>query len=359
MIARLRPQQRRATSRRRRSRRPAARLCRDRRHGDHHAPRRCHVVGLFPVGRGGRGGGARGGAGTCPGSPTTRRRFGEQLVSTPTGATVGRETADARRRPSALVARGDGRRSCTRHGGLAVAAHVDRRSFSVLEPARVLPAEAGVRRAGDLGRTARRAWAARPFASCGFPVLPRLRRPRARAGRRRAYVVLDVERAGLRASSPCALAGARRQGVRDCVSSPCTSSTSSRTRCGPGRRVVAVAVEEQTATGTCSRSRSRTTARARRSRPSRRSIPFYTTKEGKRTGLGLSLFRQQVEHGRAAASSSAGRALGGARGAGAASGSVTWTGTRSATWPAPLAGVVGGEPGRRDPGPARARRPGA
>ena len=59
--------------------------------------------------------------------------------------------------------------------------------------------------------------------------------------------------------------------------------------------------------------------------------PFYTTKEGKRTGLGLSLFRQQVELA-GGGSSWADPPSAGSRSA-RTCGSLTWTGTRSATWP--------------------------
>ena len=158
-----------------------------------------------------------------------------------------------------------------------------------------------------------------------------LRRPRARAGGRR---VRGARGRGGRTSasspsrSPARTAGGAR--LRE-LSLHVLDLVENSLRAGAG--VVAVGVEEQPDRDLLAIS-VEDDGPGLAVLPEQALDPFYTTKEGKRTGLGLSLFRQQVEHGR-------GRR--GARPVGArrasrcarASGSATWTGTRSATWPAP------------------------
>jgi predicted metal-dependent phosphoesterase TrpH len=100
-----------------------------------------HVLGLFPDPQAASAAGAEVGRTLPPNTPEAVRRFGEQHVLAADGRTAGREErmlcAASMLDLSAAVA------LIHRCGGLAVAAHVDRPSFSVFAQLGVYPAAAG------------------------------------------------------------------------------------------------------------------------------------------------------------------------------------------------------------------------
>jgi PHP family Zn ribbon phosphoesterase len=101
----------------------------------------CHVVGLFPDARAAEAAGARVAALLPEAEEGYAQFFGEQSVLDARGELLDRETrALATATPLDLAA-------CVelvhRHGGLAIAAHVDRPSFGVIGQLGVFPDEAG------------------------------------------------------------------------------------------------------------------------------------------------------------------------------------------------------------------------
>lgn len=100
-----------------------------------------HVLGLFPTADAACAAAAEVQASLPPATAETAARFGEQLVIDLLGEVVGRADrllAAASELPlEAAVA------LVKRHGGLAVAAHVDRPSFSVFAQLGLFPVEAG------------------------------------------------------------------------------------------------------------------------------------------------------------------------------------------------------------------------
>jgi PHP domain/PHP-associated len=101
----------------------------------------CHVVGVFPDARAAEAAGALVAEELPEAEEGYAQFFGEQLVLDARGEVLGRET-----RALATATRLDVA-ACValvhRHGGLAVAAHVDRRSFGVVAQLGVFPAAAG------------------------------------------------------------------------------------------------------------------------------------------------------------------------------------------------------------------------
>ena len=101
----------------------------------------CHVVGLFPAAT------AAGAAAAELGETLARidddyeSFFGEQHVLDAGGADLGRETLALA--TATLLDVNDVVTLIHRHGGLAVAAHIDRRSFGVIGQLGLFPADAG------------------------------------------------------------------------------------------------------------------------------------------------------------------------------------------------------------------------
>jgi 3',5'-nucleoside bisphosphate phosphatase len=100
-----------------------------------------HVLGLFPDAEAALAAGEEVRATLPEADGAARRRFGEQTVCDAEGRAVGRErkllaAASGFALPEAV-------RMISRHGGLAVAAHVDRPSFSVFSQLGLFPADAG------------------------------------------------------------------------------------------------------------------------------------------------------------------------------------------------------------------------
>jgi len=101
----------------------------------------CHVVGLFPAAASAQAAAAEL-AGDLPSIDDSYEQFfGEQSVLDAAGGETCRETA-ALAMATALAV-DDAVALVHRHGGLAVAAHVDRRSFGVIGQLGVFPAAAG------------------------------------------------------------------------------------------------------------------------------------------------------------------------------------------------------------------------
>ena len=101
----------------------------------------CHVVGLFPDASAAEAAGAEVGATLGPIDDGYETFFGEQHVLDADGAETARETiALATATPLDVDAVVD---LVHRHGGLAVAAHIDRQSFGVIGQLGFFPAEAG------------------------------------------------------------------------------------------------------------------------------------------------------------------------------------------------------------------------
>ncbi len=101
----------------------------------------CHVVGLFPAAAAAEAAGAELAA-TLPAADAGYAAFfGEQFVLAADGAPAGEEcVALAMATPLAI---GEVVDLVHRHGGLAVAAHIDRRSFGVIGQLGLFPDEAG------------------------------------------------------------------------------------------------------------------------------------------------------------------------------------------------------------------------
>ena len=101
----------------------------------------CHVVGLFPDAGAAQAAGAEVGATLPPADAGYETFFGEQQVLDAGGAEVAREqlalaTASSLDVDAAVAL-------IHRHGGLAVAAHIDRRGFGVIAQLGFFPDEAG------------------------------------------------------------------------------------------------------------------------------------------------------------------------------------------------------------------------
>ena len=129
----------------------------------------CHVVGLFPAASAAEAAGAEL-AGTLPTADAEYAAFfGEQLVLAADGAPAGEERAAlAMATPLAIDEVVD---LVHRHGGLAVAAHIDRRSFGVIGQLGLFPDEAGFD-AVELSRhVAPGSEAAAAFREYGLPIL--------------------------------------------------------------------------------------------------------------------------------------------------------------------------------------------
>jgi PHP family Zn ribbon phosphoesterase len=129
----------------------------------------CHVVGLFPDARAAEAASANLGAGLPQADEGYTQYFGEQPVLDARGEALGHETlALAAATPLDVT-------QCValvhRHGGLAVAAHVDRPHFGVIGQLGVFPHEAGF----DAVEVSRHVVAGTPeeerFAALGLPLL--------------------------------------------------------------------------------------------------------------------------------------------------------------------------------------------
>jgi 3',5'-nucleoside bisphosphate phosphatase len=126
-----------------------------------------HVLGLFPETAAAEAA-ARTVQATLPESTPASRRFGEQRLLTAEGEVRGREPrmlAAASTLPLAETVR-----LIKRHGGLAIASHIDRPSFSVLSQLGLFPTDAGfdaVEVSGAVRGTPRAA----AFDHLGLPVL--------------------------------------------------------------------------------------------------------------------------------------------------------------------------------------------
>ena len=252
-------------------------------------PRKRHVVGLFPDAARRRGGRRRDAARLCrPTDEDYDAFFGEQQVLDADGSRA--RPRDARPRP------GHGARSSTRpsssstrHGGLAVAAHVDRRRFGVHRPARLLPRRRRLRRRRGLAPRRARLAATRRSSPCTGCRRALLGRPLPGATSARRARIVHCERRpspSWRSPSP-----ARTAGGRPMHDLSLYLLDLSRTRCAPARRGATWASPSTGAADSLAHHR-----RRRRPglpvAPEQALDPFYTTKEGKKTGLGLSLFRQ-------------------------------------------------------------------
>ncbi len=126
-----------------------------------------HVLGLFPDARAAEAAALRVGA-TLPESTEASRRFGRQLLLTAEGTVYGEEGQMlAAASKFSLV---EAVRLIKRHGGLAVASHVDRPSFSVMSQLGFFPEDAGFD-AIEISGAARGTPAAGAFDRFGLPVL--------------------------------------------------------------------------------------------------------------------------------------------------------------------------------------------
>jgi 3',5'-nucleoside bisphosphate phosphatase len=126
-----------------------------------------HVLGLFPDADA-----AQAAAGevqaTLPASTAASRRFGEQLLLTAEGRVRGKE---ARMLAAASTfPLSDAVRLIKRRGGLAVASHIDRPSFSILSQLGVFPADAGLD-AVEISGAVRGTPRAATFEQYGLPVV--------------------------------------------------------------------------------------------------------------------------------------------------------------------------------------------
>lgn len=101
----------------------------------------CHVVGLFPDAAAAEAAGAEVGAGLDPADDGYETFFGEQRLLDAAGLETGRELLALATATRLDVDAAVG--LVHRHGGLAVAAHIDRRSFGVIGQLGLFPAEAG------------------------------------------------------------------------------------------------------------------------------------------------------------------------------------------------------------------------
>ncbi len=243
------------------------------------------MVGLFPDRRSRRGGGARGGRGAAP-RPRSARSRSWWTAREPPSAIEPLMLSMAS--TFSLEATVD---LVHRHGGLALAAHVDRRSFSVPSQLGFIPPGTAFQ-ALEVSAHGVRVGRAAAFARAGVRADHGLRRARARAGRRRRSWCSRSSRRSSASSpsrSPARTAGGAR--LRE-LSLHVLDLVENSLRAGAG--VVEVGVEEQP-----DRDLLAITVEddgpGLAVDPAQALDPFYTTKEGKRTGLGLSLFRQQVE----------------------------------------------------------------
>ena len=119
----------------------------------------CHVVGLFPDAAAAGAAGAEVGA-AAAGDDGYAPFFGEQHVLTRRRHGDGAETlALAMATPLAV---NEAVALVHAHGGLAVAAHIDRPTFGVIAPARLLPRRGRLRRASSCRATCRPARERRP-----------------------------------------------------------------------------------------------------------------------------------------------------------------------------------------------------
>jgi hypothetical protein len=100
----------------------------------------CHVVGLFPDAAAAEAAGAEVGGTLLPAGDGYEAFFGEQQVLDAHGAEVGREALALATATTLDV--NAAVRLVHRHGGLAVAAHIDRRSFGVIGQLGFFPADA-------------------------------------------------------------------------------------------------------------------------------------------------------------------------------------------------------------------------
>ena len=101
----------------------------------------CHVVGLFPDAQTAGAAGAEIGAGLPPAADGYAQFFGEQHVLRADGTVAGQEELAL-----AMASRLTVNQAVAlvhRHGGLALAAHIDRRSFGVIGQLGLFPADAG------------------------------------------------------------------------------------------------------------------------------------------------------------------------------------------------------------------------
>ena len=189
----------------------------------------CHVVGLFPDAAAAEAAGAE-----LAGSlPAGRRRLRRLLRR---AARPRRRRHPRRRRARALamatpLAIGDVVDLVHGHGGLAVAAHIDRRSFGVIGQLGLFPHDAGFD-AVELSRhVAPGSDAEAAFREHGLPIL--------HSSDSHYPDDIGATRTTLNVMAPTfaelalALAGATRPEHRRCMTSRCTCSTYSRTRCAP------------------------------------------------------------------------------------------------------------------------------
>jgi PHP family Zn ribbon phosphoesterase len=129
----------------------------------------CHVVGLFPDAAAAQAAGAEVGATLPPADDGYEAFFGEQQVLDASGAEVAREplalaTATTLDVDAAVAL-------IHRHGGLAVAAHIDRRGFGVIAQLGFFPDEAGFDAVEVSRHVAAEADAEAPFRTHGLPLV--------------------------------------------------------------------------------------------------------------------------------------------------------------------------------------------
>ena len=202
-----------------------------------------HVVGLFPDAGARRAARPLRSAPSCPRpTPATTRSSASSRCSRPTACAVGSETAAlALATPLDLteaveLIHGD--------GGLAVAAHIDRKSFSVFSQLGFFPEDAGFDGLEVSALAARGFAAARRVRGLGLPLVGLVRQPLSGGDRARAAPSsargAHVRRAGAGLRRAAGRAGIGREGSRRGGGSRCMTSLSicsrcSRTRCAPER----------------------------------------------------------------------------------------------------------------------------
>ena len=250
----------------------------------------CHVVGLFPDAAAAEAAGAEVGATLGPIDDGYEAFFGEQRLLDAAGRETGRErlalataTALDVDRVVELV---------HRHGGLAVAAHIDRRSFGAIGQLGFFPAGAGFDAVAALPPRARRVRArsrvrrARP----ADPALVRRALPR-RRGRRAAPPSPASGRASTSWRWPSTAATDGASAMHD-LSLYLLDILENSVRAGA--TVIATAI-------VADRERDEASILVEDDgpglpvEPEQALDPFFTTKANKKTGLGLSLFRQAAE----------------------------------------------------------------
>ena len=234
----------------------------------------CHVVGLFPT-AGGRPGRRRRGA---AGAAARRRRLHAASSAT---SVLTADGDDAGAEPLALAMASalsleQAVALVHRHGGLAVAAHIDRPSFGVIAQLGFFPLEAGF----DAVELSRHVAAGSPdeagYRRLGLPVAALVGRPLPRRHRRGAHRPGAGRRQLRRARAGAAR---RRRPERGrCMTSPCTCSTMLENSVRAGATVIAVSVDRRPPGATAWSSTVEDDGPGLPVSPEQVLDPFYTTK---------------------------------------------------------------------------------